>query len=135
MLKCVGYNARFRHTGPMNQMAAQRTATSVGFITLLIGVVLTAVPARAARLLRTGDHPVALRIIGISDLVLVPGLLVGQRRGQWMTLRAALNVVIAAYCLRLVRREGVLGAKLGAAAMVLATIADGRTILALRHPA
>jgi hypothetical protein len=118
----------------MNQTSAQRSATSVGVITLFIGITLVAVPSRVARILRTGDHPAALRIIGISDLALVPGLLGGGRRSEWMTARAILNLVIAVYCLRLVRREGVLGAKLGAAAMVIATVADGRTIVALRRP-
>jgi serine acetyltransferase len=50
-----------------------------------------------------------------------------------MTARGGLNVVIAAYCLWLVRREGTVGAKVGAAAMVAATIADSRTIVALRR--
>jgi hypothetical protein len=117
----------------MGPASAQRSATSVGVATLCIGVALVAVPSRAARLLRTGDHPVALRVIGISDLVLVPGLLVGRSRWQWMTARAGFNVMIAAYCLRLVRREGALGAKIGALAMVIATVADVRTIVALRR--
>jgi hypothetical protein len=118
----------------MDRASALRSATSVGVITLIIGIALVAVPSRAARLLRTGDHSVALRIIGITDLALVPGLLVGQRRWQWMTSRALLNVMIAAYCLHLVRREGVIGAKVGMVAMVVATAADARTIIALRHP-
>ncbi len=50
-----------------------------------------------------------------------------------MTARAGLNVVIAAYCLWLVRRQRAVGAKIGAAAMVAATAADSRTIVALRR--
>ncbi len=50
-----------------------------------------------------------------------------------MTARAGLNLVIAAYCMRVVRWEGAVGAKVGAIAMVVATVADGRTIIALRH--
>jgi hypothetical protein len=50
-----------------------------------------------------------------------------------MTARAGLNMVIAAYCLRLVRRERAVGAKIGAAAMLAATAADSRTIVALRR--
>jgi hypothetical protein len=103
------------------------------FLTLLIGIALVAAPSRAGRLLRTGDHPMALRIIGASDLAWVPGLLVGRRPWRWMAVRAGLNVVIAAYCLCLVRREGTIGAKLGAVAMVSAAVADGRTIAALRR--
>lgn len=117
----------------MNPNAAQRSAKFVGITTLLIGIALVAVPSRAGRLLHTGDHPTALRIIGASDLALVPGLLVGRRPWQWMAARAGLNMVIATYCLRLVRREGTIGAKIGAAAMVMATVADSRTIAALRR--
>lgn len=117
----------------MNPTAAQRSARGVGIVTLLIGIALVAVPSRAGRLLRTGDHPTALRIIGASDLALVPGLLVSRRPWRWMAARAGLNVVIAAYCLWLARREGTVGAKIGAAAMVAATVADSRTIAALRR--
>jgi hypothetical protein len=117
----------------MDQASAQRSAISVGVITLCIGIALVAFPSRAARILRAGDHPAALRVIGLSDLALVPGLLFGRRRADWMTARAATNLMIAAYCVRLVRQEGVLGAKLGAAAMAIATVADGRTIVALRR--
>jgi hypothetical protein len=117
----------------MNPAAAQRSAKGVGIITLPIGIALVAAPSRAGRLLRTGDHPLALRIIGASDLALVPGLLVGRRPWRWMAVRAGLNVMIATYCLWLVRREGTIGAKLGAAAMMAATVADSRTIAALRR--
>jgi hypothetical protein len=40
--------------------------------------------------------------------------------------------VIAAYCMRVARRERAVGAKIGAVAMVVATAADSRTIVALR---
>jgi hypothetical protein len=117
----------------MDLDTAKRSATGVGIITLLIGIVLVVAPSRAGRLLRTGDHPRALRAIGASDLALVPGLLAGRSRWRWMTARAGLNMVIAAYCLWLVRRERTVGAKIGAAAMLVATAADSRTIVALRR--
>lgn len=117
----------------MDPDAAQRSATGVGLITLPIGMALVLAPSRAGRLLSARDHSVALRVIGTSDLALVPGLLVGRLRWQWMTARAGLNLVIAAYCLRLVRRERATGAVVSAVAMVAATIADTRTISALRR--
>ena len=43
------------------------------------------------------------------------------------------DVVIAAYCLSLARREGTAGAKIAIVGMVAATISDGRTIKALRQ--
>jgi hypothetical protein len=117
----------------MDEDTAQRSAAVVGLITLGIGIAAVAAPTRVGRLLRTGNHPVALRAIGISDLALVPGLLAGRRRWRWMTARASLNLVIAAYCLWLARREDVVGAKIGVAAMVVATAGDSRIILALRR--
>ena len=85
------------------------------------------------RALKFGDHPVALRAIGAADLALVPGLLAGRRRLPWMAARAGLNVAIAAYCVSIARSEGNIGPKIAASAMVLATAADVRTILALRR--
>jgi hypothetical protein len=116
----------------MDLATAEHSAKNVGIITLFIGMALVIAPSKASRLLRFGDHPAALRIIGATDLALVPGLLAGQRRLQWMTTRAGLNLVIAAYCVWLVRRERAVGAKVGAVAMVAATLADSRTIAALR---
>lgn len=116
----------------MDLATAERSAKNVGIITLFIGIALVVAPSKAGRLLRTGDHPAALRIIGASDLALVPGLLAGRRRLRWMTARAGMNVVIAAYCLWLIRRESAIGAKVGAVAMVVATLADSRTIAVLR---
>ena len=113
--------------------ARRDAATTVGLITLPIGLALVAAPAQAARHLRFGDHSRALRVIGASDLALVPGLVGGRHRWQWMAARAGLNLAIAAYCVRLVRREGIAGAKVGVLAMVIATVDDGRRVAALRR--
>jgi hypothetical protein len=117
----------------MNLVAAERSAKRVGIITLAIGIALVVAPSGASRLLRTGDHPTALRLIGASDLVLVPGLLRGRRPLRWMAARVGLNLAIAGYSLSLARREGTVGAKIAAASMVAATVADGRTIITLRR--
>lgn len=119
----------------MEADVARRSARQVGLITLPIGVALLAAPVRAGRLLHLGEHPAALRVIAVLDLALVPGLVAGRRRWQWLTVRAVLNVGIAAYCLRLTRREQAPGAVVAAAAMLVATVADARVVTALRHEA
>lgn len=119
----------------MDPETGQRSANRVGLVTLPLGLALVAAPARAGRLLRVGEHPVALRVIGVLDLALVPGLLLNGGRWQWLTARAGLNVGIATYCLRLVRREQARGAVVAAAAMVMATVADTQAIRALRRSA
>jgi hypothetical protein len=97
----------------MDLTSAQNSARNVGVATLVIGIVLLVAPSKASNLLRLGDHPAALRIIGASDLALVPGLLAGRHRARWMTARAGCNVAIAGYCLSLVRRERSIGAGVG----------------------
>ena len=116
----------------MDLAAAQRSTKRVGIITLAIGIALMVAPSWAGQVLRTGDHPLALRVMGASDLVLVPGLLRGRCPLRWMAARVGLNTVIAAYWLSLAGREGTVGAKIAAAGMVAATVADGRTIATLR---
>lgn len=117
----------------MDAQAAQRVANRVGLATLPIGLVLVAAPTRAGLLLRVGEHPVALRVIGVLDLALVPGLLLNGGRWQWLAARAGLNMGIAAYCLRLVRREQAPGAVVAAVAMLTATVADTQAVVALHR--
>lgn len=95
----------------MEADAAQRSAIRVGAITLPIGAALVATPSGVCRVLRLGSHGGTLRIIGVADLVLVPGLFAGRHRWLWMTAKAGINLGIAGYCLRLVRRERAVAAK------------------------
>ena len=111
----------------------KRSATQVGLISLPIGFVLVADTSGLGRLLGTGHYDTVLQVIGGLDLALISGLLAGRRRGRWLMARAGLNLLIAGYCVRLVRRDGGPGAGVGAAAMVAATIADGRAIAALNR--
>ncbi|OIJ28133.1 hypothetical protein [Nocardioides luteus] len=117
----------------MDSESARRSAAVVGMATLPIGAAILLAPERVGRALRLGDHPVALRVIGAADLALVPGLLAGRRRLPWMAARAGLNVAIAAYCTHLARSEGNVAPKIAASALMIATAADARTILALRR--
>jgi len=119
----------------MDSEGAQRAANRAGLITLPLGVALVAAPAGVDRYLRVGADPLALRIIGVLDLALVPGLVVDGGRWQWMAARAGLNMGIAAYCLRLVLRKPTPGAAVAVAAMVAATLADSPAIKALRGSA
>lgn len=117
----------------MDHESARRSAAFVGLATLPIGAAILLAPERVGRALKLGDHPTALRAIGVADLALVPGLLAGRRRLPWMAARAGLNVAIAAYCVSLARSEGNIGPKIAASALAVATAADARTILALRE--
>ena len=118
--------------GAMDRAAALRSARAVGWVTLPIGLVLVAAPSHVGRALGLGDHPRDLRVIGALDLALVPGLLVGRPRRPWLLARVGLNLAVAGYCARLVRDEGSKGAMVGVAAMVAASLADRRTMAALR---
>lgn len=112
---------------------AQRAAARAGVVTVPVGLALLLAPDRVGRLLGTGDYGVALRIIGGLDLALVPGLVAGRHRGQWLSARAGLNLVIGAYCASLMRTSGGRGAALGVVAMLAATTADARAIPTLRR--
>ena len=106
----------------------------VGAVTLVAGAVLVAVPGRVSRSLGLDGQDPALRLVGASDLVLVPGLLRGRPRWPWMIGRAALNLAQAAY-LRSVA-PGSSSPELltgGARVLVGLTALDGVTGLALRR--
>ncbi len=110
----------------MTFAAAKRAATAVGVATSAIGGLLVLAPERAVRALGLRDTR-AMRIIGVADFALVPGLIAGRPRWPWMAARAGLNVVIAAHLLDETRKDP--GRRPGAVALLLAgiTIADART--------
>lgn len=113
---------------------AIRAATTVGFATALIGSALVVAPTAAGPLMRLTQARGA-RIVGIADLVLVPGLLVGRPRWPWTAARATLNVIISIYVLRLSSTDDQAGqqqARVVAGALAAATIADSVTTAALR---
>jgi len=115
----------------MEAQEADRAATRVGLVTVLIGAALTVAPQKMSRVLRFGGHARAVQVVGLADMALVPGLVFAQRKGNWMAARAALNLLIAAYCTHLARKEDLQGPKIGAVAMLIATITDAPAILAL----
>jgi hypothetical protein len=109
----------------------ERMPVFVGCVTLAAGVALIAAPGRATGALGLEGQDTAVRLLGASDLVLVPGLLGGRPRWPWMIARAGLNLAQAAYL------HGVGGqsapARAGAAALVGLTVVDAATGLALRR--
>lgn len=102
-------------------------------VTVVIGAGLTLAPMPTTRLLGLGDDVRLARAIGVADLVLAPGLLVARRRWRPMTMRAALNLLIAAAYGREARRSGSRRrARAGAVMMTILTVVDGAVAVALR---
>ncbi len=112
----------------------ERMPAFVGWVTLAAGAGLLAAPGAVAGQLGLEGDERALRAIGLSDLVLVPGLLAGRERWPWMVGRAALNLGVAAYLHGVAERSASPDAlRAGAAVMAGLTVADGATGLALRR--
>ena len=110
-----------------------RMPVFAGYVTLAIGAALVAAPRLVTGPLGLDGQEPAVRAIGVSDLVLVPGLLRGRPRWPWMLARAALNLGDAAYLRRVAPRSSspaLLSA--GGGVMVALTVVDGATALALR---
>lgn len=80
---------------PLERVPARGLALGVGWISLLLGLVLTLAPRRSAAFLGWEDREGLARVIGASDLVVGMGLLSDRRRARWMLARAFLNVVLA----------------------------------------
>lgn len=105
----------------------------VGVATLGIGAALVASPRLITGPLGLSGQDAAVRALGVSDLVLVPGLLRGEPRWPWMAARAGLNVVVATYLLGVAGQSTAPRATRGFAAVMLAlTAADGVTARTLR---
>ncbi|HEX2416345.1 MAG TPA: hypothetical protein VHJ37_14130 [Thermoleophilaceae bacterium] len=114
----------------------KRMPVFVGWVTLGAGATLTAAPGRVAGALGLEGQEAAVRAIGLSDLVLVPGLLRGSPRWPWMVGRAALNLGQAAYLLGVAPQSSAPEMLKGAAGVLAGlTVLDGATGLALRRVA
>ena len=106
----------------------------VGYVTLAAGAALAAAPGRVTGPLGLDGQDMAVRAIGLLDLVLVPGLLRGSPRWPWMVGRTALNVATAAYLHGVAPQSSSPGVLNGAAALLLGlTAVDGVAGLALRR--
>jgi hypothetical protein len=112
----------------------KRMPVFVGWVTLGAGAALIAAPGRVADALGLEGKDAAVRAIGLSDLVLVPGLLRGSPRWPWMVGRAALNLGLAAYLLGVAPQSSSPEVLEGAAGVLVGlTALDGATGLALRR--
>lgn len=98
----------------------------VGLATLPIGGTLVFVPHVIAQALSL-RHLLLVRIIGLADLALVPGLIAGRPRWPWMASRAVLNVAIAIYLLDESRRSSNRRSRFVALLLGVVTVADGAT--------
>lgn len=104
----------------MDEEAALRASRIAGLATLIIGSALLVDPRRVGPL--TGlDDPATARRIGMVDLTLAPGLLVGTPRWPWLVARAVANVGTAV----VVGRVGWAG-RATAAGLIAVTLVDGR---------
>lgn len=114
--------------------SVERVPGFVGCVTLAAGAALLAAPGRVSGPLGLDGQDAALRAIGVSDLILVPGLLRGSPRWPWMVARAALNMGLAAYLHGVAPSSSSPQALRGAAGLFVGlTAVDGATALALRR--
>jgi hypothetical protein len=109
---------------------ARRAAASVGAATLVIGAALVARPDQVRKLARMEDSA-GLRVIGVADLALVPGLLAGRPRRPWMIARAGLNAAIVAFLLGRPVDEDTVKRRAVSAVLGLVTVQDLRVARAL----
>lgn len=109
----------------MDEDAALSTARVAGLATLAIGSALLVAPRTVGPWGGLTDASTA-RAVGLVDLALVPGLLVGHPRWPWLAARAAANVVTASVAVR-----GGRSGQATAATLALLTVLDGRAAHAL----
>lgn len=74
---------------------APSLAAGGGWTSLALGLFLTIAPATGATLMGLGDRPGEARAVGLADLVIGAGLLLGRDQARWMLARALGNAAIA----------------------------------------
>ena len=111
----------------------ERMPTLIGAITLGAGAMLAAAPQLMTKELGLEGQETAMRLVGLADLVLAPGLLRGEPRWPWMFGRAALNLGQAAYFHGVADRSSSpeVAKALGTTLAAL-TVVDGATGIVLR---
>ena len=105
----------------------------IGSVTLAMGGALVTTPQQSTRMLGLPYSPRWTRLLGLADALLGVALLSGRQTRQWMHVRAAANVGLAAlYAVQLqssapnARRTGI-----GLVMMLFITVTDGAFARAL----
>jgi len=112
----------------------EHVPTFVGAVTLVAGGALVATPATFTRPVGLEDQDLAVRAVGLADLVLVPGLFGGRPRWPGMAGRAALNLAQAAYFDAVAPRAKKSRLVRGAAATLVGlSVVDASSALMLRR--
>ncbi len=111
---------------------AEQAATTAGVVTIVAGAALTIAPARCGKPIGMEDHPGVMRAVGISDLIVAPGLLTARPRWPWLLARAALNVGLVAGALRYGSKLGERNSRIGAGTFAVLTVVDGAAAAVLR---
>ncbi len=101
-------------------------------MTLVAGTALTLAPERCGKPIGMKRHPGVMRAIGISDLVVAPGLLGGRPRWPWLVARAALNAGLAAGAARYRKPLGERNSRIGTGTFAVLTVIDGAAATVLR---
>lgn len=112
----------------MTPEQARRHARTAGIVTLVAGPALLTFPDRMSRITGVTD-PRLLRLIGITDITLAPGLLLAPGRWQWLAARAGANALAGA---RLVREPSRVAKGAGVTLLALILL-DGRSAATLRR--
>jgi hypothetical protein len=114
---------------PRERSRDERLVTAAAAVSLVVGSILLVVPPTAGRALGVNSAQRTLRMIGVVDLALAPGLYLGRPRWPWLVARAASNPIIATVAMadaRSVRARVIAGGLIGA------TIIDLRTVARMR---
>lgn len=110
----------------MTPAQARRNALTAGVVTAITGPALIAAPERLTRITGVQD-PRLLRLIGMTDVALAPGLLLAPGRWHWLAARAAVNAAVGSRLLR----EPSWAARGSGLALIALTFVDGRSAATL----
>ena len=103
-------------------------------VTLVAGAALALAPSATTRPIGLEDHEAGVRLVGLADLVLVPGLAAGRPASSWMTARAALSLAQAAYVDGVApRARSPRAAKAAAGTLLGLAVMDASTAIALKR--